>query len=99
MTLPSMQRSQRSSVILFNSAKNEPNEVDLLVVRVTKAGEIRMAKPCIDCVDFIRNIKFVRFVYWTDETGTLIGESSTTIVNNHKCRSHRAKLRKLKENI
>lgn len=45
----------------------------LFVARVTNAGTISMARPCIDCMDLLRAYG-IRVFYYTDYDGNVIKE-------------------------
>jgi len=66
----------------------------LVVVRVTKALELRMAKPCFDCLEVIQRSQVVR-VYYTDTNGQLVCELASSMSTSHRCRAHRARLHKM----
>lgn len=66
--------------------------LDILVVRINKKGELLNAKPCKQCIEFMKNVK-IRNVYYSTPNG-IIKESIKQIINTHvtsgwrKCGAH-----------
>jgi len=76
--------------------KNNVHKIDIVLVRVTKdpMKPIGMAKPCSDCLDFLK-VTNVRYVYYTNDNGILVMEKAADMMTNHICRKHKAHNHKL----
>jgi hypothetical protein len=86
-----LRRTKRSKLAFMNKQNNSPKiHIDLVIVRVTMSGDIRMAKPCSTCLRIIQEDPLIRYIYYTDNDGNLIRELAKTMTTNHVCRSIKA---------
>jgi len=84
----------RGKIIYRTLKKTVPNpEVDLIVVRSLKNGEMSMAKPCSACLPVIKSYG-VRYVYYSNFDGYISREVCAEMSTTHLCASHLAKMRK-----
>lgn len=58
--------------------------IELFVARVTRQGEVRMAKPCSDCIELLKSSHFhVSCVHYTNEKGEWVSETLTNMFSTH----------------
>lgn len=64
---------------------NPISKVHMFVTRVTAQGALRLAKPCSDCLNLLKECSFVEIdkVYYTNENGVWICESLQTLSTSH----------------
>ena len=69
---------------------NNDNKISLILVRVTKDASkpIAMAKPCIDCLSFLKTMN-IRSVYYTNDNGEISHEYVSNMSTTHVCRKVR----------
>jgi hypothetical protein len=65
--------------------RNGKIAIELFVARVTRQGEVRMAKPCSDCIRLLKSTVpvHVERVHYTNENGEWITESLEHLSSNH----------------
>ena len=91
-----LQRTKRSKLAFLNKQNNSNKlYIDLVLVRVTHNGDIKMAKPCSTCLQAIQEDPLIRYIYYTDNDGNLVKELAQTMTTDHVCRSIKAKHHKI----
>jgi hypothetical protein len=68
-------------------------EIDLIVIRSRKNGELGMAKPCSVCLPVIKDFG-IRYVYYTNYHGYISRELAKDMKSTHLCASHLAQMRR-----
>lgn len=59
--------------------------VTLVVIRMDRSGNLCMSKPCLDCIQVIRDVGISKVMYSTgDPSKPFITESTTTLTNPHR---------------
>ena len=51
---------------------------DLMVIRCNKQGQILNSEPCVECVDHLKSVTFIRKVYFTTNVATLLKRFNTS---------------------
>ncbi len=82
-------------ITVKKKVKEKSPLVDLIVVRVCKAGTLKMAKPCKGCLEIIKTTG-VRYVYYSTTKGYINRELAKNMQTDHLCASARALLRNQK---
>jgi hypothetical protein len=63
--------------------KNRPKNIDLLVVRLTKSGQLAESRPCFDCIEFIEKTGInVKNVYYSTCDRVIVKENFKHMKNN-----------------
>jgi cytidine deaminase len=84
---------------LTANKKSKPKNIDLLVIRVTRNGEIANSKPCIKCLQDMTKLPFtkgyrVKNIYYSNTNGKIIKKSLNTLMYDdeiHVSRFYREK--------
>jgi hypothetical protein len=58
--------------------------VDLIVIRISKNGDLKNSKPCIDCLKILKKAKCNR-IYYSDENGQITMEKIKHMKSTHIC--------------
>jgi len=64
------------------------DEVDIIVVRSKKDGTLGTSKPCVDCLQSIREMGVSR-VYYVDSVGEIRAERVADMSSVHVCAAKR----------
>ena len=63
--------------------KNLPKEVDLVVIRLSKTGELGESKPCFHCLDTMKKSKInIKNVYYSTASKKIIKQSFTELIHS-----------------
>ena len=73
---------------LANNRKNTKSpptrgKYDLLVVRISANGELRNSCPCAICLDYLKKLNLIRYIYYSNQDGDLIRENLGEMISTH----------------
>ena len=60
--------------------------INLLVIRVNKNGNLKNSKPCIKCLFHMSNVKYykIKYVYYSNNEGQLIEEKLSDLLSSEE---------------
>ena len=61
--------------------------VNMISLRVSHGGELRLAKPCVACAAALKRCILIKRVEWSDQDGTVVGERLQQFNTTHVCAS------------
>ncbi len=76
-------------LFMYQNKCKKLDNYDLVVIR-SKNNQIRMSKPCIHCLEFMKD-KCIRRVYYSTNDGKIISEYIDTMESNHIASKNRFK--------
>lgn len=74
---------------LKNIDRKMHKKANILVVRVDGQGNLKNSKPCSDCICKIKNIKYIKTIYFSNDQGQIVSFSKNDINNEHISHGHR----------
>lgn len=67
------------------SKKNLPKSVDLLVIRLTKTGQLSESRPCYHCLTTLGMSRLnIKYVYYSTASGTIVREKFREMLESDK---------------
>ncbi len=82
--------AERNAIKKFNSIcskkKNiKRTQVNLLVVRFSKSGEVGESRPCLHCLQGLLNSKIkIKWIYYSNAKGAIVREKLITMLMSDK---------------
>lgn len=62
--------------------------IDIMVIRSAKNGDMVMAKPCAACLPVIQSLG-IRYVYYSTQKGYIMREIASEMKTSHHCYTSR----------
>jgi len=53
------------------------------VIRINFLGELVNSRPCACCVDYLKDLGFIRYVYYSNEHGEIVRERISEMISTH----------------
>lgn len=59
--------------------------VNMISLRVSQGGELRLAKPCVACAAALKRCALIKRIEWSDQDGDVVGERLQQFNPTHVC--------------
>ena len=73
--------------------------VNIISLRVSPGGELRLAKPCVACANALKRCTLIKRVEWSDQCGQVISERLQQFLPTHHCASSLYNVNRFYESI
>ena len=83
----SIQNKHKELLLMYKTQQHKMRKTDMLVVRYSTLG-IRYSKPCSECIQTMKRLKYRR-VYYSLDNGTLVCEKVSHIQSEHQTQMSR----------
>jgi hypothetical protein len=67
----------------INTKINIPKKVDIIVVRITRSGQLANSRPCFHCIESLEKSNLnIKYVYYSTTEGTFAKEKFASMKNS-----------------
>ena len=67
----------------IKNCRNNPRQLDLMVIRITKTGLLAQSRPCFHCIDILSKSRLnIKNVYYTTNNGQIVCETFSEMALN-----------------
>jgi hypothetical protein len=71
------------ALLKIKNYRNNPKEVNILVVRINKNGNLEKSRPCKDCIRMMQMSNFViKYIYYSTADGIIVKEKFSKMMDS-----------------